>query len=151
MFSGIRTHELYRVTIELSLKSIVLKLVARKACVACFSRTHFYYFKASVRESVIESIWNAMAHGDAREEKWRGNKKMEWVTSKRHMTAEHRLARAVQTLQADVHSSPATSRLNWSPRDLNGLVRCAERRSLVSARVSSHFRRILPNMCTMPA
>jgi hypothetical protein len=41
---------------------------------------------------------------------------MEWVTSKRHMTAEHRLARAVQTLQADVHSSPASSRLNWLPR-----------------------------------
>jgi len=32
------------------------------------------------------------------------------------MTAEHRLARAVQTLQADVHSSPASSRLNWRPR-----------------------------------
>jgi len=26
---------------------------------------------------------------------------MEWVASKRHMTAEHRLAQAVQTLQAD--------------------------------------------------
>jgi hypothetical protein len=56
-----------------------------------------------------------MAHGDAREEKWRGNKRMEWVTNKRHMTAEHRLARTVQTLQADVHSSPASSRLNWRP------------------------------------
>jgi len=41
---------------------------------------------------------------------------MEWVTSKRHMTAEHRLARAVQTLQADVHNWPASSRLNWCPR-----------------------------------
>jgi len=28
------------------------------------------------------------------------------------MTAEHRLARAVQTLQADVYSSPASSQLN---------------------------------------
>jgi hypothetical protein len=37
---------------------------------------------------------------------------MGWVTKKRHMTVEHRLARAVQTLQADVHSSPASSRLN---------------------------------------
>jgi len=35
---------------------------------------------------------------------------MEWVTSKRHMTAEHRLAQAVQTLQADVHSSPVLSK-----------------------------------------
>ena len=65
---------------------------------------------------IVESNWNVMAHGDAREEKWRGNKRMEWVTSKRHMTAEHRLARAVQTLQADVHSSAASSRLNWGPR-----------------------------------
>jgi len=44
---------------------------------------------------------------------------MEWATSTRHMTAEHRLARAVQ---ADVHSSPANSRLNWRPADWNGLV-----------------------------
>ena len=54
-----------------------------------------------------------MAYGDARVKKWGGNKRMEWVTSKRHMTAEHRLARAVQTLRADVHSSSASSRLNW--------------------------------------
>jgi len=64
----------------------------------------------------VQSSWNVMTHGDAREENWRGNKRMEWVTSKRHMTAEHRLARAVQTLQADVHSSPASSWLYWRPR-----------------------------------
>jgi hypothetical protein len=41
----------------------------------------------------------------------------------------------------------ASSRLNWRPpADLNGLVRFAERRNLVSARVSSHFKRsLLPN------
>jgi len=39
-------------------------------------------------------------------------KRREWVTSKRHMTAEHRLGRAAQTLQADMHSSPASRRLN---------------------------------------
>jgi hypothetical protein len=70
---------------------------------------------------------------------------MEWVTSKRHMTAEHRLVRAVQTLQADVHSSPASSRLNLpAATDLNGLVRFVERRKLVSARAPSHFTRSLP-------
>jgi len=63
--------------------------------------------------NIEDCVWNVMAHGDARAEKWRGNKGMEWVTSKRHMTAEYRLARAVQTLQADVYSSPASSRLNW--------------------------------------
>jgi hypothetical protein len=91
-----------------------------------------------------------MAHGDARGEKWRGNKRMEWVTSKRHMTAERRLARAVQTLQTDV----CTARLTVvdgsnppfppSPADLNGLVRFVERRNVVSARVPSHFKRSLP-------
>jgi hypothetical protein len=72
------------------------------------------------------------------------------VTSKRHMTAEHRLARAVQTLQTDVYSSPASSRLNWTPpppfpnADFNELVRFAERRNLVSAHVPSLFKRSLP-------
>ena len=67
------------------------------------------------RQPEVESSWNVMAHGDARVEKWRANKRMEWVTSKRHMTAEHRLARVIQTLQADVYSWPASSRLNWRP------------------------------------
>jgi hypothetical protein len=71
---------------------------------------------AGCQATLVESSWNVIAHGDAREEKWRGKKRMEWVTSKRHITAERRLARAVQTLQADVHSSPASSRLNWRPR-----------------------------------
>jgi hypothetical protein len=69
---------------------------------------------------------------------------MEWVTSKHHMTAEHTLARAVQTLQADVHSLPACSRSNLGPADLSGLVRFVERRNLVYARVPSHFKRSLP-------
>jgi len=60
----------------------------------------------------VEMWWHTVTHGRG---KWRGNKRMEWVASKRHMTAEHRLARTVQTLQADVHSSPASSQLNWLP------------------------------------
>ena len=66
-------------------------------------------------QTELQSSWNVMAHGNAQEEKWRGHKRMEWVTTKRHMTAEHRLARQY-TLQAEVHSSPASSRLNWCPR-----------------------------------
>ena len=47
------------------------------------------------------------------------------------------------------HNSAASSRMNWrhhpSPRaNLNGLVRFAERRNLVSARVPSHFNWPLP-------
>jgi hypothetical protein len=74
-------------------------------------QSHFSHCKFNK----VESSWNVMAHGDARE-KWRENKRMEWMTSTRHMPAEHRLARAVQTLLADVNGSPASSRLNWRPR-----------------------------------
>ena len=56
--------------------------------------------------------WHTVTHGRRSEG---GNKRMESVTSKRHITAERKLARAVQTLQADVHSSPARSGLNWRP------------------------------------
>ena len=78
-----------------------------------------------------------MAHGDAREGKWSGNCRMEWVASTLHTTSEHAVSRITT---ADAHTSAASSRLNWrSPADLNGLVRFAERRNLVSARVPSHF------------
>ena len=54
-----------------------------------------------------------MAHGDAWEGKWRGNWRMEWVASTLHTTSEHGLS-SVTT--ADVHTSAASSRLNWCPR-----------------------------------
>jgi len=83
-----------------------------------------------------------MAHGDAREEKWRGNKRTEWVTSTLHTTSEHGVS-SITT--ADAHTSAASSPLNCRPpADLNGLVRFAERRNLVSARVPSHFNWPLP-------
>jgi len=78
-----------------------------------------------------------MAHGDVREGKWRGNRRMEWVASTLHTTSEHGLS-SITT--ADTHTSAASSRLNWRPpADLNGLVRFAERLNLISARVPSHF------------
>ena len=54
-----------------------------------------------------------MAHGDAREGKWRGNWRMEWVASTLHTTSEHGVS-SITT--ADVHTSAASSRLNWRPR-----------------------------------
>ena len=39
--------------------------------------------------SVLESSWNVMVHGDAREGMWRGNWRMEWVASTLHSTSEH--------------------------------------------------------------
>jgi hypothetical protein len=82
-----------------------------------------------------------MAHGKAREGKWRGNWRMEWVASTLHTTSQHGVS-SITT--ADAHTPAASSRLNWrTPADLNGLVPFAERRNLVSAHVPSHFKRSL--------
>ena len=51
-----------------------------------------------------------MAHGDAREGKWRGNWRMDWVVSTLHTTSEHGVS-SITT--ADVHTSAGSSRLNW--------------------------------------
>jgi hypothetical protein len=77
-----------------------------------------------------------MAHGNAREGELRGNWQMEWVGSTLHTTSEHAVS-SITT--AYTHTSAASSRLNDAPADLNGLVSFGERRSLVSARVPSHF------------
>ena len=53
-----------------------------------------------------------MAHGDAREGKWRGNWRMDWVASTLHITSEHGVS-SITT--ADAHPSAANSRLNWRP------------------------------------
>ena len=85
----------------------------------------------------VESSWNVMAHGDAREGKWRGNWRMEWVASTPHTTSEHGVS-SITT--ADAHTSAASSRTELTPpADLNGLVRFDERQNLVSARVPSRF------------
>jgi len=56
---------------------------------------------------------NMMAHDDAREVKWRGNRRMEWVASTLHTTSEHGVS-SITT--ADAHTSAASTRLNWRPR-----------------------------------
>ena len=62
-----------------------------------------------------------MAHGDAREENWRGNWRMQWVASTLHNTSEHGVS-SITT--ANAHTPAASSRLNWRPTaDLNRLVR----------------------------
>jgi hypothetical protein len=64
----------------------------------------------------LESSWNVMAHGDAREGKWRGNWRMEWVSSTLHTNSEH----GVSTITtADAHTSAPNSRLNWLPCRFN--------------------------------
>ena len=56
-----------------------------------------------------------MAHGDAREGKWRGKWRMEWVANTLHTTLEHGVS-SITT--ANVHASAVSSRLNWRPRSI---------------------------------
>ena len=66
-----------------------------------------------VHSRTLDSSWNVMAHGDAREWKWRGNWRMEWVIITIHTTSEHDVS-SITT--ADAHTSASSSRLNWRPR-----------------------------------
>jgi hypothetical protein len=61
----------------------------------------------------VESSWNVMAFGDAREGKWGGNSPMEWVASTLHTTSEHGVS---SITIADARIAAASSRLNWRPR-----------------------------------
>ena len=61
---------------------------------------------------IVDSSWNVMAHGDAREGKWRGIWRMELVASTLHTTSEHGVS-SITT--ADAHTSATSSRLNWRP------------------------------------
>ena len=86
----------------------------------------------------VEWKRNLMAHGDAREEKWRGKRRMVWVVSSFQFDSE-------QSIQCYYNRSPTTLTprkpvLDWTdnPADINGLVRFAGRPNLVSARVPSH-------------
>ena len=60
----------------------------------------------------VGSSWNVIANGDAREGKWRGNLRMEWVASTLHTTSEHGVS-SITTV--DTHTSAVSTRLNWRP------------------------------------
>jgi hypothetical protein len=72
---------------------------------------HFAFLKAQCLQ-YVESSWNVMAHGDAREGKWRGNWRMEWIASTLHTTSELGVSSIATT---DAHNLAASSRLNWRP------------------------------------
>jgi hypothetical protein len=82
-----------------------------------------------------------MAHGDAREGKWRGNWRMEWVASTLTLPRN-----VVYPALLPLTRTPRLPVVDWTdaPADLNGLVRFGERQNLVSARVPSRFKRSLP-------
>jgi len=85
--------------------------ILRRSCAKC--QTTHSQNKWTAEEnysSRIDSSCNVMAHGDAREGKYRGNWRMEWVASTLHTTSEHGVS-SITT--ADAHTSAASSRLNW--------------------------------------
>jgi len=85
-----------------------------------------------------------MAHGDAREEKWRGKRGMEWVASS---LALH--LNAVYPTLLPLMRTPRLPTADWTdtPADINGLVRFAGRPNLASAHVPSHSVFTLPPRC----
>ena len=74
---------------------------------------HFPEKPNLISARVSSRFKRALAHGDAREGKWKGNWRMEWVASTLHTTSEHGVS-SITT--ADAHTSAAGSRLNWRPR-----------------------------------
>jgi hypothetical protein len=87
---------------------------------------------------LVQYSWNVMAHGDAREGKWRGNWRMEWVASTLTLPRN-----TVYPALLPLIRTPRLPVVDWTDAtaDLNGLVRFAERPNLVSARVPSCFKR----------
>ena len=87
------------------------KRKSRRQSVNCWSSKILKNFRNMWRR-VVESSWNVMAHGDAREGKWSGNWRMEWISSTLHTTSEHGVPSINTT---DAQTSAASSRLNWRP------------------------------------
>ena len=90
--------------------------------------------------SVLELVRNLVAHGDARERKWRGNWRMEWVAS--NLTPPPNV---VYPALLKLMRTPRLPAVDWTdaPTDLNGLVRFGERRNLVYARMPSRSARAI--------
>ena len=77
----------------------------------------FQFFAATFKNIsicvfLVDCSWNVMTRGNAREGKWRGDWRMEWVASTLRTTSEHGVSSITTT---DAHTSAASSRLNWRP------------------------------------
>ena len=75
--------------------------------------------------------------------KWRVNQRMERVASTLHTTLERGVSSITTT---DAHTSAASSRLNWRPRQFKWIRPFPQRRNLVSACVPSHFKHSLTSV-----
>ena len=94
---------------------------------------------------VLELVRNLVAHGDAREGRWRGNWQMEWVASTLMPPLN-----VVYPALLKLMRTPRLPAVDWTeaPTDLNGLVRFGERRNLVSACVPSRSARAILKIFT---
>jgi hypothetical protein len=83
--------------------------------------TQYHTFYKIMWKDVVNSSWKAMAHGDAREGKWRGNWRMDWVASTLHTTSEHGVSSITtadaHTSAASVDWTDATRRFKWTRSD----------------------------------
>ena len=95
---------------------------------------------AFYQQILVELVRNLVTNGDAREGKWRGNWRMEWVAST--LTPPPNMVYAALLKLMLASRLPA---VDWTeaPTDLNGLVPFGERRNLVSARVPSRSERAI--------
>ena len=87
----------------------ILLVRTQKFCTVNIGKFLFSYL---ILNLCVESSWNVTAHGDARDGKWKGDWRMEWVAVTLHTTSEHGVS-SVTT--SDAHTSAASNRLNWRP------------------------------------
>ena len=92
---------------------------------------------------VVDFSWNVMAHDDASEGKWRGNWRMEWGSQYYSHYLGTLCIQHFYSWCARLGCQQSTELTPLVDLRVNGLVRFAERRNLVSARVPSHFKRSL--------
>ena len=102
---------------------------------------HRAVYATNYLSASVEAVWNLMAHGDAWEGKWRGNRRLERVATTLALCSEHGLSMVCPLIRI-----PRLPAVDWtdSPADLNGLVHLSDRPNLVSTRVPSRFKRAIP-------
>jgi len=128
---------------------ITVEYICTESYFTNFGTTHLWCITDSILKNstkecivVLDSGWNVMAHSDARDVKWRG-KLTNGVGSQypSHYLGTWRIQHYYRWC---AHLGCQQSTELTAPADLNGLVRFAERRNLVSARVPSRFNWPLP-------
>jgi len=65
--------------------------------------------------AAVEWKRNLVAHGDVREDKWRGKRRMEWAAKQASVWLGKVHPVLLQSFSPDLHSKKASTRLNWHP------------------------------------